>query len=101
MKTLVDTAIWSEITRARNAVVSARASAYLAQYGRLTLSVVTVFETIRGLSQRRRDAKLDEFREVLDAIEVLDLDRTAADLAGRVYGELERTGQKIDIGDAL
>jgi len=101
MKTLVDTDIWSEITRGKNAAVVARASTYLSQHGCFTLSSVTVFEVVRGFQKANRQNKIDEFDELLQDIEVLDLDRSAADLAGRIYGELDRRGTKIDLGDAL
>jgi predicted nucleic acid-binding protein len=101
MKTLLDMDIWSEIMRAKNAEVTSRASTYLSQHGRFTLSTVTVFEVVRGLQKANRQNRIDEFDEMLDDIEVLDLDRSAADLAGRIYGELDRRGTKIDFGDAL
>jgi tRNA(fMet)-specific endonuclease VapC len=101
MKTLVDTDIWSEITRAKNAAVAARASTYLSQHGRLTLSTVTVFEVVRGLQKANLQREIDQFDELLEDVEVLDLDRQSADIAGRIYGELDRRGTPIDLGDAL
>lgn len=100
MRTLVDTDIWSEIFKGKNATVLARASAYLSQHGRYTLTAVTVFEVIQGLQQVQRESRIEAFREMLEDIEVLDLDQEAADLAAVIYGELERTGRGIDVGDA-
>jgi tRNA(fMet)-specific endonuclease VapC len=101
MKTLLDTDIWSEIMRGKNAVVGARASTHLSQRGRLTLSTVTVFEIVRGFQRAGREDKVDEFDELLEDVEVLDLDRPAADIAGRIYEELDRRGHRIDLGNAL
>jgi predicted nucleic acid-binding protein len=100
MRTLVDTDIWSEIFKGKNATVLARASTYLSQHGRYTLTAVTVFEVIQGLQQVQRESRIEAFREMLEDIEVLDLDQEAADLAAVIYGELERTGRGIDVGDA-
>lgn len=47
-KVLVDTDILSDFLRGKNAAVQERARAYLVARGRLTLSVVTVFEIVRG-----------------------------------------------------
>jgi predicted nucleic acid-binding protein len=47
-KVLVDTDILSDFLRGKNASVLGRAQAYVADRQRLTLSVVTVFEIVRG-----------------------------------------------------
>ena len=60
MKTLVDTDIWSEITRAKSAAVVARASTYLSQQGCFTLSTVTVFEVVRGLQKANLQTEIDD-----------------------------------------
>lgn len=100
MRTLVDTDIWSEIFKGKNATVLARAAAYLSQHGRFTLTAVTVFEVIQGLQRVQRASRIDAFREMLEDIEVLELDQECADLAAVIYGELERLGRGIDVGDA-
>lgn len=100
MRTLVDTDIWSEIFKGKNATVLARAATYLTQHGRYTLSAVTVFEVVQGLQRMGRHTLIDGFREMLGDMEVLELDQAAADLAAVIYGELQRTGQGIDVGDA-
>jgi tRNA(fMet)-specific endonuclease VapC len=101
MRTLVDTDIWSEIFKGKNATVLARAAAYLSQHGRFTLTAVTVFEVIQGLQRVQRASRIDAFREMLEDIEVLELDQECADLAAAIYGELERRGRGIDAGDAV
>ena len=47
-KVLVDTDILSDFLRGKNAAVRDRARSYLTDRQRLTLSVVTVFEVVRG-----------------------------------------------------
>jgi len=49
-KTLLDTDIFYEVLRAVSATVVANARTYRQAYGRLTLSVITVMETVKGRS---------------------------------------------------
>jgi tRNA(fMet)-specific endonuclease VapC len=100
MRTLVDTDIWSEIFKGKNAVVLARAATYLSQHGCFTLTAVTVFEVVQGLQRVGRQDRIDAFRSMLEDIEVLDLDQDSADLAAVIHGELDRRGHAIDVGDA-
>src|SRR4051812_41339384 len=100
MRTLVDTDIWSEISKGKNATVLARSSTYLSQHGQHTLTAVTVFEVIQGLQRVGRQDRIAVFRTMLEDIEVLALDQASADLAAVIHGELDRIGRGIDIGDA-
>jgi len=100
MRTVIDTDIWSEIFKGKNATVLARSAAYLSQHGRHTLTAVTVFEVIQGFQRVARQDKIEAVRTMLEDIEVLELDQAAADLAAVIHGELDRTGHGIDIGDA-
>lgn len=100
MRTLVDTDIWSEIFKAKNATVLARSATYLSQHGRHTVTAITVFEVIQGLQRVGRQDRIEAFRTMLEDIEVLDLDQASADLAAVIHGELDRTGHGIDIADA-
>ena len=50
-KTLLDTDILSDFLRGKNLNVVRRAEAYLGEYGHFTVSVVTVFEIVRGRYQ--------------------------------------------------
>lgn len=47
-RTLLDTDILSEILKRRDANVAAKAVAYLAEHGRLTLSSISLLEVVRG-----------------------------------------------------
>ena len=57
-KTLFDTDIFSEVLRAVNATVVANARTYRQAYGRLTLSVITVMEMVKGLQKVQRPQKI-------------------------------------------
>ena len=52
---LLDTDILSEIIKGKDATVAARATAYLASYGRLTTSAISVAEIVYGLRRVGRE----------------------------------------------
>ncbi|WP_437904011.1 hypothetical protein WME95_36815 [Sorangium sp. So ce327] len=94
MRTLVDTDIWSEIFKGKNATVLARAGAYLSQHGRYTLTAVTVFEVIQGLQHVQRASRIDAFSEMLEAQSTTPSSRSmSARPNGRDHGvRVERDG---------
>lgn len=76
-KVLLDTDILSEILKGKNAAVAARASAYLAQYGRFTTSAATVAEVVYGLRRVGREDRVALFEASLTDAEVLPFDDEA------------------------
>jgi tRNA(fMet)-specific endonuclease VapC len=100
-KTLLDTDIFSEVLKAKDPQVVARASAYHAHFGHYTIASVTVMEVVKGLHKLQQPDRLTQFLSRLSAIEVLGLDTAAAELAGRIYADLERTGQTIGRADPM
>jgi predicted nucleic acid-binding protein len=100
-RTLLDTDIWSEILKAKDSTVAERARTYHAEQGRYTLSVITVMEVVYGYSRVGRDDRIRQFLALLARAEVLWVDTTVAELAGRVRSDLERLGSKLTIEDTL
>jgi tRNA(fMet)-specific endonuclease VapC len=100
-KALLDTDIFSEITRRRNPNVVAASAACLAVFGHHTISVLTVVEIVKGFHRHRQEPQIQRFLNLLPQAEVLPLDVTSAELAGRIVGDLERTGQPIGRADPL
>ena len=100
-ETLLDTDIYSEILRVVNAVVVANATAYRQAYGRLTLSVITVMEMVKGFQQVQRPQKIASVLTHIGSEIVLDFHQPSAELAGRIWGDLERTGQPIGLADPM
>ena len=100
-KALLDTDILSEIIKGRNVTVSARASLYRVVFSRYTFSAVTVLEIVKGFHRLGREDRLREFMEVLPAAEVLPLDTQSAEIAGRIYADLELAGQPIGRADPM
>lgn len=100
-KALLDTDTLSELGRAINPTVMRHGTAYLADFGRYTVSVITVMEIVRGLTKKRATKQLQAFLAVISSQEVLIFDQAAAELAGHIEGELERAGQPIGRADPM
>jgi tRNA(fMet)-specific endonuclease VapC len=100
-KTLLDTDIYSEILRAVNPTVVANARLYRQTHSILTLSGITVMEMVKGFQQVQRPQKITDLLTYVAAEEVLDFRQPAAELAGRIWGDLDRTGQPIGFADPM
>lgn len=100
-KALLDTDTFSELGKAINQTVARNGSAYLADFGRYTVSVITVMEIVRGLSKKQATKQLRAFFAGIPSQEVLIFNQAAAELAGYIEGELERTGQPIGRADPM
>jgi predicted nucleic acid-binding protein len=101
---LLDTDTLSEVSRA-NPIVTARARAYLLEFGRLTISSVTVFERLRGYRQALRagkpfHAQLQAFETLVQNCVVLPFDEDAADVAATIWSACSRM-QRQSLGDIL
>src|SRR5687767_14168806 len=100
-KVLLDTDMLSEIVKGKNPLVTARAERYLAANAYFTTSAVTVLEVVKGLQKLRRPRRIEAFLETIADDEVLPLDLPSAEVAGRIYGDLERVGQTIGRADPM
>lgn len=67
-KVLLDTDIFSELTKGLNATVERHAGVYLEIHGRITISVVTIMESIRGYAEQGREDKVQGVIAVLPAV---------------------------------
>ena len=101
---VLDTDTLSELSRG-NAVVRERAFRYLARFGRLTITAVTVFERLRGYRVALRDGK--PFERQLRAFEVLvansvvlPFDQEAASVAADIWSASSRALRQ-QLGDIL
>ena len=101
---VLDTDTLSELSRG-NPVVRQRAQAYLAGFGRLTITAVTVFERLRGYRAALRDGKPFErqllaFEALVANCIVLPFDQAAASLAAEIWSAAARS-QRRQLGDIL
>ena len=100
-KALLDTDIFSEILKGIDPHVVAQAVAYRAIFGRYTISTITILEIVKGLHKMQREDRIQQFLDGLTTIDVLTLDMQSAEVAGRIYADLERTGQPIGRADPI
>ena len=100
-KALLDTDIVSEIAKSKDQAVANNAKNHLRSFGHYTLSAVTVMELVRGFQKVQATARLNAFLATLPYMELLIFDQAAAELAGRIAGELERTGRPIGASDTM
>lgn len=100
-KVLLDTDVLSEILKGKNQNVVHRAKAYLQAFERFTTSTVSILEVVKGFQRMQREPPLQLFLDNLPTFDILALDTNAATIAGRIYGDLERTGQTIGRADPM
>jgi tRNA(fMet)-specific endonuclease VapC len=100
-RSLLDTDTFSEIIKAKNAVVLQNARTYRQQFGHYSVSCVTITELVKGLQKRSREDQIQNLIAGLAKEELLPLNLEAAIVAGRIYGELETSGQTIGRVDPL
>ena len=100
-RALLDTDIFSEVLKGIDRQVVAQAIAYRAILGRYTISTITVLEIVKGLHKVQREDRIQQFLDGLSTVDVLTLDVQSAELAGRIYADLERIGQPIGRADPM
>lgn len=69
-----------------------------ADAGNLQTTTISCFELLSGAAEGKRG---DRIRRLLASLDVLPLDRTAAERAAEVRRQLDRAGQPIAMGDSL
>jgi tRNA(fMet)-specific endonuclease VapC len=93
--------MYSEVLKAINPTVAQNAATYRQTHGVLTLSVITTFEIVKGCQQAQAAGRKRRFLNAIAQEQVLSLEEPAAELAGRIAGDLDRTGQTIGMVDPI
>ncbi|MEA2164171.1 MAG: tRNA(fMet)-specific endonuclease VapC [Thermoanaerobaculia bacterium] len=101
---VLDTDTLSELSRG-SPHVTEQALAYLSDFGRLTITAVTVFERLRGYRAALRDAKpydgkLRAFEALVANCIVLPFDQEAAGVAADIWSSLARRYRQ-HLGDIM
>jgi tRNA(fMet)-specific endonuclease VapC len=100
-KALLDTDIYSEVLKAKNPTVAQNAALYRQQHGVYTVSVITVMEVVQGFHRVQNARRMLNFVNAVAMEQVTLFDQLAAVLAGRISGDLDRTGQIIGLADPM
>jgi predicted nucleic acid-binding protein len=101
---VLDTDTLSELSRG-NPHVSERALTYLTDFGRLTITAVTVFERLREYRVAIRDGKpferqMQAFQTLAANCIVLPFDQEAAQVAAQIWSAVARRDRQ-QLGDIL
>lgn len=97
---LLDTDVLSALMR-RDRRVSPAARAYLRQQARLTFSIITRYEILRGLKAKDAGAQLTAFDRLCAVSEVLPLTDPIVVRAADIYASLHQRGALISDADIL
>ncbi len=100
-RSILDTDIFSEIIKGVDPTVAARAKTYRRAFGHYTVAAVTVMEIVQGYQRKQAIQQLQAFLTALPSQDVLSFEESDAELAGRIAGELERTGRPIGTADSM
>lgn len=100
-KALLDTDTLSEIGKGIHPAIARNATTYRRSFGHYTLSVISLMEIVAGHQRKQAHQRISAFLASIAGQEVLPLDQDAAELAGRISGDLARTGQPIGIADPM
>jgi tRNA(fMet)-specific endonuclease VapC len=100
-KALLDTDIYSEVLKAVDQTVAQNAALYRQQHGVYTLSVITLMEIVQGFQRAQSARRLRAFLAAVASEDVLVFDESAAELAGRIAGDLDRVGRPIGRCDPM
>jgi tRNA(fMet)-specific endonuclease VapC len=100
-RALLDTDIFSEIMKGVDKKVEARATLYLFVYDRLAISTITVMEIVKGFHKLGRQDRIQQFLTRIPSVDLFTLDAQSAEMAGRIYADLEKSGQPIGLADPM
>lgn len=100
-KVILDTDIYSEITKRKNARIRDKELQYIAKFDILTVTIFTLVEVTSGLFRKRMFDRLTDFHANLSTLEVLPLTVDSALMAGQMHASLEQKGLIIGIVDCM
>lgn len=97
---LIDTDILSLFFRGDPAVV-ARFDAYIAEYDRVSISILTYYEIVSGLKHRDAHQQLATFLAFSSQSNIVPLTEPSVTLSAQIYADLRAAGMPLDDIDLL
>jgi tRNA(fMet)-specific endonuclease VapC len=97
---LIDTNILSFFFRNQSLVIE-RFQAYLKEYDKINISIITYYEIVSGLKHRDAQKQLTSFQEFVSYNTVLPLTTSSAIISADIYANLRSKGTPIDDIDIL
>ena len=99
-KALIDTDILSAIMR-KNPLVIEQARIYIVAYRKLTFSVITQYEILRGLKVKDALNQITTFNSLCNISQVILLSDEIVTRAASIYANLHQKGELISDADIL
>lgn len=99
-KAVLDTDTLSAVMRQDPAAIS-NTQAYLSSHSQLSISIVTRYEILHGLSAKNATSQAAAFHAMCQSMEVLPLTDEVVVRAASIYGNLHQTGQIVGDADIL
>jgi tRNA(fMet)-specific endonuclease VapC len=97
---LIDTNILSFFFRNHNLVVN-NFQAYLREYDKINISIITYYEIVSGLKHRDAQKQLASFQEFVSYNSVLPLTTNSTNISADIYANLRTKGTPVDDIDIL
>ena len=99
-KALLDTNIITAFLKGNAAVVE-RVAQYINVHERLTMSIISYYEILRGLKDLGSKKKLQAFEKFVNDCEVEELGISVMDKAAEIYVKLKNEGKLVEDADIL
>lgn len=99
-KSLVDTDILSYFLKG-NERVTIKFAEYLNINSRITISEITYFEILAGLTSKKATKQIEDFENFISTCEVLKLSTSSLKTSATIYAELRDKGITIGTADLL
>jgi tRNA(fMet)-specific endonuclease VapC len=97
---LIDTDILSMFFRGDSNIV-ARFDEYVAEHGKVNISIITYYEIVSGLKHRDAHKQLTSFLEFASQSSVIPLTEESVTLSAELYADLIAKGLPLDDVDLL
>jgi tRNA(fMet)-specific endonuclease VapC len=97
---ILDTDILSFLMR-QNTAVLAKGNAYLSEHRQFTISIITRYETLRGLKAKGADQQASRFEDFCARSRVLSITDDVVLRAADIYADLYKRGELIGDADIL
>lgn len=99
-RSLIDTDILSYFLKG-NKRVADNFELYLREYPKITISEITYFEILAGLTFKRADRQIEQFESFVSTCDILKLSTASIRTSANIYAELRNKGVTIGTPDLL
>ncbi|HHP7240021.1 MAG TPA: type II toxin-antitoxin system VapC family toxin [Cyclobacteriaceae bacterium] len=99
-QSLIDTDILSYFLKGNN-LVARNFELYLNEHPKITISEITYFEILSGLTFKKASKQIEGFEAFVSTCEILKLSTTSLRTSANIYAELREKGITIGTADLL